>query len=147
MRDNRRSVDSQQGYAAVLGIIETFEHLAQSRSQDSCRQFVDQGTTHLLTYHANQRFGQSFAEFEHDITHKAITDNYIGATSGYIASLDVADKIQIQDWGIGFEQAIGINDLLIALAFFLPVSKQADTWLLHVEDTLHVDRSHEGKLQ
>src|SRR5436190_12675668 len=142
MTDNGNSLDAKQRSAAEFGIIQTplerAKRVLRENSADLCRKSAVQ----FLAEHFDERFEQSFAEFQRDVSRETIADNHVDITFEDVSTFDVANEIDGSK-PQGFECFLR---QLVPFRVFFTDGEQTDARSPNAEDRAGVNIAHYGEL-
>ena len=91
--DDRDSLDPEQRRAAEFGIVQPPLERAKCILRKNVANLRRQRFLKFLAEHRDERFDQSFAEFQRDVSGESVTDDDVDIALENVAAFDVADEV------------------------------------------------------
>ena len=122
MTDDGQALEAEKRGAAVFGVVHGAGELRKTAlGQKPAHHAHDTGFENALD-HVRDGLGEAFAHLDHDVSDEAVADDHVHVASEDIASLGVADEVQVPGH---LEKLIGFLHLAVAFAFLLADGQDA----------------------
>ena len=124
MANDAAAADAQERRPAIFSHVKPLAEAPQRRHEEQSAELCHNTcSANLLLNQSKDRFGQPFGKFKHNISNKAVTDNYIKISLRYVPAFRIPDKVNIR---LRLQELIRFLRLLVPLQVVQPHESDAE---------------------